>query len=157
MSSAQDDTFSPQNLAVFGFLLFVAVILGEVAFPQHGDDEVMVKKVDSMEDIAMRLKPVVMLDEMRSSRSASASAVSTANKTPAELYQGACLACHTTGAAGAPKLGDAAAWKERASKGLEALVSSAISGMGAMPPRGASQYSDDQIQAVIEYILAESK
>ena len=59
--------------------------------------------------------------------------------------------------AGAPKIGDAAIWKERSAKGLDALVSGAINGVGAMPPRGGSQYDDDQIRAVIEYILAESK
>jgi cytochrome c5 len=84
-------------------------------------------------------------------------AADTSSKTPEQLYQGACLACHMTGAAGAPKLGDAAAWAERMAKGLDAMVSSAIGGIGAMPPRGGSQYDDDQIRQVVEYILENSK
>ena len=157
MSSAQTETFSPHNLAVLGVLLFIAVILGEVVFPRHGDEEGAVRKADTMEDIAKRLQPVVMLDDMSKNPMASGGTAVASDKTPDQLYQAACLACHTTGAAGAPKIGDAAAWKERAGKGLEALVSNAINGMGAMPPRGASQFSDDQIRAVVEYILAESK
>jgi cytochrome c5 len=156
VSSAQAETFSPQNIGVLLGLLLLAIILGEVVFNRHGDGA-MAEPVDTMEDIAMRLKPVVSLDDMRSSMKAASVAGDTASKSPDQLYQGACLACHSTGAAGAPKIGDAAIWKERSAKGLDALVSGAINGVGAMPPRGGSQYDDDQIRAVIEYILAESK
>jgi cytochrome c5 len=88
---------------------------------------------------------------------AASAAVDTADKSPDQLYQAACLACHSTGAAGAPKIGDAAAWTARLAKGLDSLVTSAINGIGAMPPRGGSQYNDDQVRATIEYILSESK
>lgn len=156
MSSAQVETFSPQNITVLIGLLLLAVILGEVVFNQQGD-EMVAEPVDTLEDIAMRLKPVVSLDEMRSSGNAAAAAGDMANKSPDQLYQSACLACHNTGAAGAPKLGDAAIWKERSAKGLDVLVNSAINGIGAMPPRGGSTLDDDQIRAVVEYILDESK
>lgn len=156
MSSAQPETFSPQNISVLGGLLLLAIILGEVVFNPKNDGA-MAEPVDTMEDIAMRIKPVVSLDDMRSSMKVAAVADDSANKSPDQLYQGACLACHTTGAAGAPKIGDAAAWNERLAKGLDALVSGAINGIGAMPPRGGSQYDDDQIRAVVDYILAESK
>jgi cytochrome c5 len=156
VSSAQSETFSPHNIAVLGGLLLLALILGEVVFNPHSDTAVA-KPADTMEDIAMRLQPVVSLDNMRNSMNAASAAGDTASKSPDELYQGACLACHSTGAAGAPKLGDAGAWSQRISKGLEGLVSSAINGIGAMPPRGGSQYSDEQMQAVVEYLVAESK
>jgi len=156
VSSAQAETFSPHNISVLGGLLLLAIILGEVVFNPRVD-EVMAAPVDTMEDIAMRLKPVVSLDDMRSSMKVASVAGDTANKSPDQLYQGACLACHSTGAAGAPKIGDAAIWNERSARGLDALVNSAINGVGAMPPRGGSQYDDDQIRAVVEYILAESK
>ena len=157
MSEAQDETFSPRNITVLGGLLLLAIILGEVVVGQQGDEEMVAKPVDTMEDMTMRLQPVVSLDKMRESMSVASAAGDTADKSPDQLYQSACLACHTTGAAGAPKIGDAAAWKTRLGKGLEALISSAINGIGAMPPRGGSQLSDDQIRATIEYILAESK
>ena len=157
MSEAQDETFSPHNITVLGGLLLIAIILGEVVIGPHGNEEMVVEPVDTMEDVAMRLQPVISLDEMRSSMSVASAAGDTADKSPDQLYQGACLACHSTGAAGAPKIGDAAAWTARLAKGLDSLVTSAINGIGAMPPRGGSQYNDDQVRATVEYILSESK
>ncbi len=157
MSEAQDETFSPHNITVLGGLLLIAIIIGEVVIGQQGNDEMTVESVDTMQDMAMRLQPVVSLDEMRSSMTVASAAGDTADKSPDQLYQGACLACHSTGAAGAPKIGDAAAWTARLAKGLDALVTSAINGIGAMPPRGGSQFNDDQIRVTVEYILAESK
>ena len=157
MSEAQDETFSPQNITVLGGLLLLAIILGEVVIGPHGNDETVAEAVDTREDMAMRLQPVVSLGEMRSSMTVASAAGDTADKSPDQLYQGACLACHSTGAAGAPKIGDAAAWKARLAKGLDSLVTSAINGIGAMPPRGGSQYNDEQVRATIEYILSKSK
>ena len=157
MSEAQDETFSPHNITVLGGLLLIAIILGEVVIGPHGNEEMVVEPVDTMEDVAMRLQPVISLDEMRSSMTVASAAGDTADKSPDQLYQGACLACHSTGAAGAPKIGDAAAWTARLAKGLDSLVTSAINGIGAMPPRGGSQYNDDQVRATVEYILSESK
>ena len=158
MSSAHDDTqndlFSPHMASVFIGLMLLAVILGEVVFSPHGGEEMVAEP--SMEEIAMRLKPVVTLDDMRDGMMV-ASAGDTANQSPDQLYQGACLACHTTGAAGAPKIGVAGDWTARLAKGLDGLVTSAINGIGAMPPRGGSQFSDEQIRVVVEYILDQSK
>lgn len=103
----------------------------------------------------MRLAPVVTLDNLLAGSAGSGSGAM-AEKSPQELYQSACLACHASGVAGAPKTGDGAAWSARMGDGIEALVTSAINGKGAMPPKGGSTYSDDQLRVVIEYILAES-
>lgn len=158
MSSAQDDTFSPHNLAVLGGLLFFALFLGEAVFPRQGgifsggpDVEA---NMGTVEDVAMRIKPVVTLDDVMAS--ASASMAGSAEKTPQQLYTGACLACHSTGVAGAPKVGEATAWESRLANGLDAVVESAIAGKGAMPPNGGSAYSVEQMRAVVEYMLAES-
>ena len=154
MSSEQVDTFSPHNLAVLGGLLLVALILGEAVFPRHGDDAGAVMGVGSMDDIAMRLEPVVTLTGIQAN--ASAGAGDMANMSPQQLYEGACMACHASGVAGAPKTGDAAAWQPRMDDGIDGLLSRAISGKGAMPPKGGSTYSDEQLRSIIEYILAES-
>ncbi len=77
-------------------------------------------------------------------------------KSPEALYQGACMACHTTGVANAPKLGDNAAWSLRAALGVDGLLLFAIKGKGAMPPKGTSSYSDDELRSVIEYMLSEA-
>ena len=158
MSSAQHDTFSPQNLSVLGGLLLVALILGEFVFSRHGNDTMVASEsmgVGTMEDIAMRLKPVITQDSILASSAGSGSG-DMAQKSPQQLYAGACLACHASGVAGAPKTGDGAAWQARIGVGIDALVTSSINGKGAMPPKGGSAYSDEQLRSVIEYMLAES-
>ena len=67
---------------------------------------------------------------------------------------GLCAGCHVAGVANAPKIGDVAAWQERADKGLETLTQSVINGMGAMPARGGSNLTDEQIPSAIQYIMS---
>lgn len=73
-----------------------------------------------------------------------------------DVYNTKCLACHATGAAGAPKIGDAAAWAPRIAAGN--LLSHAISGLNAMPPRGlCMDCSDDELQAAIDFMVSKSQ
>ncbi|MGV6827625.1 MAG: c-type cytochrome [bacterium] len=89
--------------------------------------------------------------------SADVPAEAAAPKSGAEVYAASCAACHNTGAAGAPKLGDAAAWNDRVAGGVDALVAAAISGKGGMPPKGGNMsLSDDEVRAAVEHILSES-
>ena len=74
----------------------------------------------------------------------------------AGAYQMSCNACHGTGAAGAPMLSDAGAWEARMEKGMDALMSNVINGVGAMPARGICMTcSDDDLQAIVNYMLAQ--
>jgi cytochrome c5 len=75
-----------------------------------------------------------------------------------KLYMQACQACHISGAAGAPKLGDKAAWAPRIAAGTDALVKSAIMGKGAMPPKGGRlDFSNEQISAIVSYMVSQSQ
>jgi len=70
-----------------------------------------------------------------------------------DKYNKACAACHNTGAAGAPKKGDKAAWAARVKKGEAALVASIKNGMGAMPPKGlCMDCSDADYRALVKYM-----
>ena len=51
-------------------------------------------------------------------------------KSGEDVFKAQCSACHATGAAGAPKFGDAAAWGPRIKTGYEALLTSALKGKG---------------------------
>jgi len=73
------------------------------------------------------------------------------------LFTQVCTACHTAGVAGAPKLGDKAAWAPRIAQGIDGLTASAIKGKGAMPPRGGSSASDADIKAVVTYMVNAAK
>ena len=74
------------------------------------------------------------------------------------IYQKACVACHMTGAANAPKLEDKAAWAPRIAQGKEVLYTSVLKGKGAMPPKaGQTQLSDDEIKAAVDYMVSQAK
>lgn len=68
-------------------------------------------------------------------------------------YNMYCMACHATGAAGAPKSGDKAAWEPRMAAGIDAMVASAKKGKNAMPPMGlCSDCSDAELKEIIEFM-----
>ena len=66
-----------------------------------------------------------------------------------------CVACHAAGVAGAPKLGDSEAWSSRLEQGKDALYQSVLNGKGVMPPRGGSSASDEEIMAVVDYMVSQ--
>lgn len=103
-----------------------------------------------------------------SARAAMSSMATTAKAAPAAagpvaadavpaLYTQVCQACHAAGVAGAPKLGDKAAWAPRLTQGIDGLTASAIKGKGAMPPRGGSSATDAEIKAVVTYMVTAAK
>lgn len=68
-------------------------------------------------------------------------------------YQMSCFACHGTGAAGAPIMGDADAWTERMAKGMDAVMANVVNGVNAMPPKGLCMTcSDDDLQSLVNYM-----
>ncbi len=75
------------------------------------------------------------------------------------VYQNACIACHATGAGGAPLLGDTAAWPDRIAQGRDVLVDHAINGFtgsaGVMLPKaGRADLSDEEVTAAVDYMIA---
>ena len=76
----------------------------------------------------------------------------------AETYKKACMACHATGVAESPKLGDKAAWAPRIALGMDVLYTSVLKGKGAMPPKGGQmQLADDEVKAAVDYMISQSK
>ena len=75
-----------------------------------------------------------------------------------KVFDSTCMACHATGVAGAPKLGDKAAWAPRLQTGMDALYSSALKGKGAMPAKGGNTaLSDDEVKAGVDYMTTAAK
>ena len=75
-------------------------------------------------------------------------------------YMASCFACHSTGAAGAPKVepGNQAAWTSRLEKGMDAVVQNAIVGINNMPPKGLCfTCTDADISALVLYMVENSK
>lgn len=74
------------------------------------------------------------------------------------VYNSVCATCHKGGLAGAPKLGDAAAWAPRIATGMDALYSVALNGRGAMPPKGGRvDLSDADVKAAVDYMVSQSQ
>lgn len=108
-------------------------------------------------EVADRIKPYghVCLPGEACSGAAGDSAVA-AVRSGEDVYNGACMACHTTGAAGAPMLGDAAAWAPRIAKGIEALYDSGVNGVagsGMIAKGGCMNCSDEEIYAAVDYMV----
>ena len=97
------------------------------------------------EAVAQRLQPVGRVEIK------DASDVATL-KTGEQVYAAQCVACHGSGAAGAPKLGDAAAWGPRVKSTYEALLTSALKGKGAMAAQGGGDFSDVEIGRAVVYM-----
>ena len=71
-----------------------------------------------------------------------------------DTYKAKCQACHASGVAGAPKMGDKAAWEPRIAAGMDAMMATVINGKGAMPPKGTCMdCSEDDLKAVVEYMV----
>lgn len=83
-----------------------------------------------------------------------AAPVAASARTGDQVYNGACAACHNSGAAGAPKLGDAAGWAGRVDKGMDTLVSHVINGYNAMPAKGlCNDCSDQELADAVAYMV----
>ena len=108
------------------------------------------------DDIAKRLEPVgkvcVQGQECKGME-VTASVGGGGGMTPDDIIAKHCSACHGTGLLGAPKIGDAAAWKERADHqgGLDGILAKAITGINAMPPKGTCMTcTDEELKGAIE-------
>ena len=91
----------------------------------------------SADAISARLAPVARVE-------LATSAPAHTLKTGQAVYEGLCVACHGSGAAGAPKLGDRGAWRARIAQGLDTLVKHATDGFRGMPPKGGGADLDPQ-------------
>ena len=137
-------------LAVLAIVIFV--VAGALS---EGNREAA--KADGATDmdkaVAERIAPVAMVKVAGDKAAAPAAKLS-----GKDMYASACFACHGTGAAGAPILGDKAAWSARIAAGTAALYTNAINGKGGMPPKGGrADLSDDAIKSIVDYMVAESK
>ena len=114
------------------------------------------KEEVTKEETATLIAPVAQVEL---AGSAPAGAAAPAGKIdPKAIFDTVCTACHTTGAAGAPKVGDKAAWGPRIAQGKDALYKSALGGKNAMPAKGGNpSLSDDQVKAVVDYMVSLEK
>ena len=136
--------------ALVGFFV-VIVVLAQIVAGMKPADEGVDKMVEK--SIIDRIKPYGEVN-VGSAPVVTASSAADGKGT----YTSSCAACHATGAAGAPKVGDKAAWKSRIAQGDETLFDHAINGFNAMPPKGGNaSLSDDAVKAAVKYMVDGSK
>ena len=117
-----------------------------------------IKPVGSTPDIEKGPSPLVPVPAPVVVAAAGADAGKAAAPNGKAVYEANCQACHAAGVAGAPKLGDKAAWAPRIGTGVAALQASAIKGKNAMPPKGGNlSLSDDDVKAAVDYLVSQAK
>ena len=114
------------------------------------------------DSVAERIKPVgqVCIEGEDCGAAASATVGTTAGEPRSGelVYNGACTACHASGAAGAPKLGDTGAWVDRIAQGNDTLYENALTGLNAMPAKGlCMDCSDEEIKLAVDYMVDNSQ
>jgi cytochrome c5 len=170
----------PVKLAIGVAIGAVALIVGIYLLVQlavHGYAERSIKNDPAMTDEAVkkRIAPVaqVAVDPNAPAAPSPAPAVASVAVPPAAkpakgaaagaapgkaTYDAVCHVCHGAGVAGAPKLGDKAAWAPRIKQGLAALHANAMKGKGAMPPKGGNpSLSDADVSAAVDYMVSAAK
>ncbi|APW41417.1 c-type cytochrome [Rhodoferax saidenbachensis] len=130
-------------LAVFfSFVFPIFVIIGLVYFVTT-QDKPAAGSVNMEKSIAERLQKVGMVEIRDANREM---------RTGEDVFKAQCTACHTAGAAGAPKFGDAGAWGARIKTGFDALLHSALKGKGAMGAQGGGDFDDFEIARAVVYM-----
>ncbi len=123
---------SPKQLIIMVFASFfvpLIIILLLMVFVNNG------KRSDSEASAEQLIKPVAQLNFKDATAPREL-------QTGEQVYKAVCSSCHATGAAGAPKFGDAGAWSARLGKGYDGLLTSVLKGKGAMPARGGASPTD---------------
>ncbi|MCR4471066.1 cytochrome c5 family protein [Burkholderia sp. SCN-KJ] len=135
-------------VVIASFAIPIALIVLFATYANHAFRSGAGTDALSDEQVAARIAPLAKVD------------VKDANaprtyKTGEEVYKAVCVTCHGTGAAGAPKFGNKDDWAPRISQGFDTLLKTALSGKGAMPPRGGTSpddVSDYEIARAIVYM-----
>ncbi|CAJ3416923.1 cytochrome c family protein [Burkholderia pseudomallei] len=135
-------------VVIASFMIPIAIIVLFATYANHAFRTGAGTDGLSDEAVAKRIAPLAQVDI----KDANAPHV---YKTGEEVYKAVCVTCHGTGAAGAPKFGDAAAWAPRIAAGYDEVLHLALTGKGAMPPRGGTNpddYSDYEIARAVVYM-----
>ena len=156
---SKDKEFYSTFFALMGGLAVFAILLVIIAGKLTSD----VSDYKPEEIVLENIKPVGQVyiageSEPEAAPAADTAVASSGPKSGEEVYNGSCMSCHGTGAAGAPKLGDKAAWAPRIAAGMDSIIANAINGLNAMPPKGLCMAcSDAELQGAVEYMVSNSQ
>ena len=139
---------TPKQLVVAVVASFVVPIVAIIMlanFVNFGDKTGAGSDGMSADAVGKRIQPVGSIEIKDVSNPG-------ALKTGEQVFQAQCSACHVSGAAGAPKVGDEAAWGTRIKTGYDALLNSALKGKNAMTAQGGGDFNDVEIARAVVYM-----
>lgn len=145
MTQESKESFRPFVMLIGGMVVLIAfavMMAGLIGAKPKVEDE---------EAVNNRIAPVAKVE-----LAAAGAEVAAGDRSGEQIYQSACMACHETGAAGAPKTGDKAAWGPRLGQGLAGLLKSATNGKNAMPPKGGSDANEIELARAIVFMANKS-
>lgn len=157
MSTKDSDFYRTLTLVLAALGVFFVIII--VAALLITDSDSVKPPVDARIE-AKTNSLIAQVGEVNTDPSAAAASAAPAGGAfdAGSAYTSKCAACHATGAAGAPKVGDKAAWKTRIAAGDSSLYKNAINGKGGMPAKGGhASMSDDDIIAIVDHMVSKSK
>lgn len=159
MSSKDSDLIKTMTLVISALVVFfVIIVIAALVVSGSGESANTEKDPRIAAKVNELIQAVGKVNVEASADSASAAPAAGGSIDAVAEFQNRCFACHGTGAAGAPKVGDKAAWKDRIAAGKDSLYKNALNGKGAMPPRGGhASLSDDAIKAIVDYMVSKSK
>jgi len=142
---------------LIGALVALAVVLFFIAGAIGGKPKHAQSVSANGKQVAERIKPVGEVT-VASGNAVLNALIPAANAADGKsVYDKSCMACHAAGVAGAPKLGDKAAWAPRIKQGMDVLYATALKGKGAMPPKGTYAGPDADVKAAVDYMVDKSK
>lgn len=168
---------TPKQLVVVIVLAFAVPIISIILLTQLAtsgkapsaealEPEAVAQRIKPVADVVIADSPQAAAEQVAAAAAAPAPAAAGAPAAAAAdgetVYKQSCFACHGTGAAGAPKLGDKADWQPRVAQGKDTLYKHAIGGFtgakGMMPPRGGNaSLSDADVKAAVDYMANAAK
>ncbi|OOG53598.1 c-type cytochrome [Rhodanobacter sp. C03] len=172
--SKSDQSVLRQFAIMIGGLavLTVVLIFSALAIYEHAPHET---NPNEPAKIAERIAPAGAVYAGNTGRAAMQAAADAAAKAAASqvayggstdgktIYDNLCTSCHTSGVAGAPKLGDKSMWGPRIAEGLDTLIKHATEGYHGpdgnfMPPKGGNPaLTDEQVKAAVTWIVGQAK
>lgn len=146
---AQANPFNRQALSVITITAFIVLMAATIdTLSSRPPDKMKVEPSQKALELLAAAKPPT-----------TSNAVVAASTADGEkIYHSVCFACHDSGAANAPKLGDKTAWQPRIATGKEALYASALQGKNAMPARGGNpKLSDADVKATVDWMVSQAE
>jgi cytochrome c5 len=165
-SQSSDTQFFNSFSMVLGLLVAFAIVLFAFARSIGADtqEKYVLEEPLHLKDVQANIAPFAKVAIAGHDNSALAAVTKPAAgggpavPTTAEAaFTQVCSACHTSGALGAPKIGDKAAWGPRIAQGKDTLYKTAIAGKGSMPPKGGTTWPDATIRMTVDYMVSLNK